>query len=77
MDLVFTVDLGPPPGQVPARHLRLAHAREDLLTGLPSGGHGAKACNVSRTLRVPAWRIMAGGDRLEALFDHVGVSPEG
>ncbi|RKN41625.1 caspase, EACC1-associated type [Streptomyces hoynatensis] len=78
VDLVFTVDgentavlidLGPPPGQDPARHLRLAHARENLLIGLPSGGHGAKACEVSRTLRVPAWRIMAGEARLEALFD--------
>ncbi|WP_062214463.1 AAA domain-containing protein [Streptomyces sp. NBRC 109706] len=78
VDLVFTtdgentavlIDSGPRPGQDPARHLRLAHARENLLTGLPSGGHGAKACEVSRTLRVPAWRIMAGEDRLDALFD--------
>jgi hypothetical protein len=63
------IDTGPPPGQDPARHLRLTHARGDLLTGLPSGGQGAKACEVSRTVRVPAWRILAGGDMLAPLFD--------
>lgn len=30
------------------------------LTGLPSGGHGAKPCPVTGTVRVPAWRIIAG-----------------
>ncbi|MEU1801390.1 AAA domain-containing protein [Streptomyces sp. NPDC019937] len=78
VDLVFTVDgentavlidTGPPPGRDPARHLRLTHARGDLLTGLPSGGHGAKACEVRRTVRVPAWRIMAGEEMLAPLFD--------
>ncbi|MFE3887787.1 AAA domain-containing protein [Streptomyces lydicus] len=77
VDLLFTVDgentavlidPGPPPGRAPARHLRLTHARGDLLTGLPSGGHGAKTCEVGRTMRVPAWRILAGADALESLF---------
>lgn len=57
-----------PPGQDPARYLRLTHARGDLLTGLPSGGYGAKACAVGRTVRVPAWRILAGEDLLAPLF---------
>ncbi|WP_055547754.1 AAA domain-containing protein [Streptomyces sp. NBRC 110028] len=78
VDLLFTgdgentavlIDTGPPPGQDPARHLRLTHARGDLLTGLPSGGHGAKACEVGRVVRVPAWRILAGEDMLAPLFD--------
>ncbi|GAA2733167.1 caspase, EACC1-associated type [Streptomyces nogalater] len=78
VDLVFTdagentavlIDPGPRPGENPARHLRLIHARGDLLTGLPSGGHGAKACLVSRTVRVPAWRILAGETALAPLFD--------
>jgi hypothetical protein len=78
VDLLFTadgtntavlIDPGPPPGQDPARHLRLTHARGDLLTGLPSGGYGAKACAVGRTVRVPAWRILAGDDMLAPLLD--------
>ncbi|MCN9242971.1 AAA domain-containing protein [Streptomyces sp. RY43-2] len=77
VDLLFTeagentavlIDPGPPPESDPARHLRLAHARGDLLTGLPSGGHGAKPCLVSRTVRVPAWRILAGEVALAPLF---------
>ncbi|NJP72071.1 AAA domain-containing protein [Streptomyces sp. C1-2] len=78
VDLLFTdvgentavlIDPGPRPGEDPARHLRLTHARGDLLTGLPSGGHGAKPGPVSRTVRVPAWRIMAGETALAPLFD--------
>ncbi|WP_236062887.1 hypothetical protein [Streptomyces poriferorum] len=50
MDLLFTadgrntavlIDPGPLHDQDRARHLRLTHARADLLTGLPSGGSGA------------------------------------
>ncbi|MCW2900867.1 MAG: hypothetical protein JWO67_3132 [Streptosporangiaceae bacterium] len=78
VDLLFTtdgsntavlIDPGMPPGQDPARYLRLTHARGDLLTGLPSGGYGAKACAVGRTVRVPAWRILAGEDMLAPLFE--------
>ncbi|MDH6625678.1 hypothetical protein M2271_003489 [Streptomyces sp. LBL] len=78
VDLLFTeagentavlIDPGPPPGGDPARHLRLTHARSDLLTGLPSGGYGAKAAPVGRTVRVPAWRILAGEEVLAPLFD--------
>jgi hypothetical protein len=78
VDLLFTdagentavlIDPGPGPGTDPARHLRLLHARGDLLTGLPSGGHGAKPCPVSRTVRVPAWRILSGETALAPLFD--------
>ncbi|WP_309095529.1 AAA domain-containing protein, partial [Streptomyces sp.] len=78
VDLLFTdagentavlIDPGPGPGADPARHLRLLHARGDLLTGLPSGGQGAKACPVSRTVRVPAWRIVSGKTALAPLFD--------
>ncbi|KUO12313.1 caspase, EACC1-associated type [Streptomyces sp. DSM 15324] len=78
VDLLFTeagentavlVDPGPQHGGDPARHLRLIHARGDLLTGLPSGGYGAKACPVGRTVRVPAWRILAGEEALAPLFD--------
>jgi hypothetical protein len=77
VDLLFTdagentavlIDPGPGPGADPARHLRLLHARGGLLTGLPSGGHGAKPCAVSRTVRVPAWRILAGDTALAPLF---------
>jgi hypothetical protein len=77
VDLLFTregeniavlIDTGPPPGEAQARHLRLTQARAELLTGLPSGGHGANACEVSRTVRVPAWRILAGGEMLAPLF---------
>ncbi|MFE1173106.1 AAA domain-containing protein [Streptomyces sp. NPDC058773] len=77
VDLLFTdagentavlIDPGPGPGGDPARHLRLTHAGGDLLTGLPSGGHGAKPCPVSRTVRVPAWRILAGETALAPLF---------
>ncbi|MFE9097032.1 AAA domain-containing protein [Streptomyces sp. NPDC007264] len=77
VDLLFTdtgentavlIDPGPRPGEDPARHLRLTHARGDLLTGLPSGGHGAKPGPVSRTVRVPAWRILAGETALAPLF---------
>ncbi|MFF3654434.1 caspase, EACC1-associated type [Streptomyces olivochromogenes] len=77
VDLLFTVDgantavlvdPGPGHGQDPARHLRLMHARGDLLTGLPSGGSGAKAGPVERTVRVPAWRILGGEAMLEPLF---------
>ncbi|KPH98281.1 peptidase C14 caspase catalytic subunit p20 [Actinobacteria bacterium OV450] len=77
VDLLFTVDgantavlidPGPQPEQDPARHLRLTHARGDLLEGLPSGGAGAKAGPVTRTVRVPAWRILIGGSALDPLF---------
>ncbi|MFF3650526.1 AAA domain-containing protein [Streptomyces sp. NPDC002181] len=77
VDLLFTaagantavlIDTGPAHGQDPARHLRLHHARADLLTGLPSGGAGAKPGPVTRTIRVPAWRITAGGSALDPLF---------
>ncbi|MGW6557124.1 caspase, EACC1-associated type [Streptomyces hydrogenans] len=77
VDLLFTVDgantavlvdTGPEHGQDPARHLRLTHARGDLLPGLPSGGSGAKPGPVARTVRVPAWRILAGETMLEPLF---------
>jgi hypothetical protein len=77
VDLLFTVDgantavfvdPGPEHGQDPARHLRLVHARGDLLAGLPSGGSGAKAGTVGRTVRVPAWRILGGEAMLEELF---------
>jgi hypothetical protein len=77
VDLLFTadgantavlIDTGPEHGQDPARHLRLTHARGDLLPGLPSGGAGAKAGPVARTVRVPAWRILAGEAMLEPLF---------
>ncbi|MFJ5225120.1 AAA domain-containing protein [Streptomyces sp. NPDC088400] len=79
VDLLFTsgetntavlIDPGPPPGHDPARHLRLAHARGDLLTDLPSGGTGAKPGPVGRVVRVPAWRILAGDQLLEPLFRH-------
>ncbi|MGW5733542.1 MULTISPECIES: caspase, EACC1-associated type [Streptomyces] len=78
VDLLFTeagentavlIDPGPPHGGDQARHLRLTHARGDLLAGLESGGHGAKAGPVGRTVRVPAWRVMAGEDVLGPLFD--------
>ncbi|MFB9830674.1 DEAD/DEAH box helicase [Actinoallomurus acaciae] len=77
VDLLFTVDgentavlidTGRRDGEDPARHLRLTHARGDLLTGLPSGGKGAKSCAVGRVIRVPAWLIFAGDDVLEPLF---------
>ncbi|MEU2234822.1 caspase, EACC1-associated type [Streptomyces vietnamensis] len=77
VDLVFTadgantavlIDTGPEHDQDPARHLRLTHARGDLLPGLPSGGSGAKSGPVTRTVRVPAWRILAGDVMLEPLF---------
>ncbi|MFE2523788.1 AAA domain-containing protein [Streptomyces sp. NPDC059382] len=77
VDLLFTldgentavlIDTGPPPGQDPARHLRLAHARGDLLIGLPSGGRGAKPAPVTRTVRLPAWRVPAGDALLDPLF---------
>ncbi|MFC8074649.1 DEAD/DEAH box helicase [Streptomyces sp. NPDC057307] len=78
VDILFTVsgentavliDPGPPSGQDAARHLRLSHARGGLLVGLPSGGYGAKARVVSRTVRVPIWRILAGEEALTCLFD--------
>lgn len=77
VDLLFTVggentavliDCGPPPGMAPDRHLRLFHARSDLLAGLPSGGRGATSAPASRTIRVPAWRILAGEDSLRTLL---------
>ncbi|MFJ4572315.1 AAA domain-containing protein [Streptomyces sp. NPDC088846] len=77
VDLLFTVDgentavlidTGPLPGQDPARHLRLTHARGGLLIGLPSGGRGAKPAPVTRTVRLPAWRVLAGLALLDPLF---------
>ncbi|ANW17649.1 caspase, EACC1-associated type [Streptomyces clavuligerus] len=77
VDLLFTrdgvntavlIDTGPAYRQDPARHLRLTHARCDLLTGLPSGGSGAKAGPVERVVRVPAWRILGGDAMVEPLF---------
>ncbi|MEU3773194.1 AAA domain-containing protein [Streptomyces sp. NPDC032472] len=77
VDLLFTldgentavlIDTGPSPGQDPARHLRLTHARGDLLIGLPSGGRGAKPAPVARTVRLPAWRVPAGQPFLDLLF---------
>lgn len=74
VDLLFTangentavlIDIGRKNGEDPARHLRLTHARENLLTGLPSGGNGAKACVVGRAIRVPAWRVLAGDETLD------------
>ncbi|GHH37149.1 hypothetical protein GCM10018773_13490 [Streptomyces candidus] len=76
-DLLFTgrgentavlIDCGPPSDTDPARHLRLTLARGDLLTGLPSGGRGAETAPVSRTIRVPAWRILASGESLTSLI---------
>ncbi|MFJ3913067.1 caspase, EACC1-associated type [Streptomyces vinaceus] len=77
VDVLFTVDgentavlidTGPATGQDPARHLRLIHARGDLLIGLPSGGRGAKPAPVTRTVRLPAWRLPAGPALLDPLF---------
>lgn len=77
VDLLYTVggenvavliDSGPAPGQDRARHLRLEHARADLLRGLPSGGLGAEEGPVRRTVRLPAWRILAGDTHLAALL---------
>jgi hypothetical protein len=77
VDLLFTadgantvvlVDPGPEHGRDAARHLRLTNARGDLLTGLPSGGRGAKPGPVAHTVRVPAWRIVAGEAVLDPLF---------
>ncbi|MEV7393719.1 MULTISPECIES: hypothetical protein [unclassified Streptomyces] len=77
VDLLFTdagedtavlIDPGPGSGADPARHFRLTHARGDLLTGLPSGGQGAKPCPVCRTVRVSAWRITAGETAPAPLF---------
>ncbi|MET9657135.1 AAA domain-containing protein [Streptomyces sp. NPDC006510] len=77
VDVLFTtdvgntavlIDAGPAHGLDPARYLRLMHARGDLLTGLPSGGSGAKPGAVTRTVRVPAWRIMAGAAMVEPLL---------
>ncbi|MFJ8228452.1 AAA domain-containing protein [Streptomyces sp. NPDC094448] len=77
VDLLFTtdegntavlIDTGPGHAIDPARHLRLAHARGDLLTGLPSGGFGAKPGPVTRTVRIPAWRILAGDSMVEPLL---------
>ncbi|WP_314176564.1 caspase, EACC1-associated type [Streptomyces winkii] len=77
VDLLFTadgentavlIDTGPPPGLDAARHHRLAHARGELLVGLPSGGRGAKAAPVSRTVRLPAWRILAGQETVGPLL---------
>jgi len=58
-NIAVLIDEGPEAGADAARHLRLMHARGDLLVGLPSGGLGAKAGPVVRTVRVPAWRIHA------------------
>ncbi|MBT2452740.1 caspase family protein [Streptomyces sp. ISL-43] len=78
VDLVFTadgentvllIDPGHPPGLDAARLLRLAHARGNLLTGLPSGGAGAKPGPVVRSVRVPAWRILAGEETLDQLVN--------
>nr|WP_202447703.1 AAA domain-containing protein [Streptomyces sp. SID5468] len=78
VDLLYTaaegntavlIDTGPPQGRDPARHLRLLHERAGLLTGLPSGGRGAKADDVQRVVRVPAWRVLAGPQALVPLFD--------
>ncbi|MFJ6392795.1 AAA domain-containing protein [Streptomyces sp. NPDC091972] len=63
------VDTGPEPARDAARHLRLVHERAGLLIGLPSGGRGAKAGPVTRVVRIPAWRILAGPNALEPLFD--------
>ncbi|MDT9693708.1 AAA domain-containing protein [Streptomyces sp. P9(2023)] len=77
VDLLFTangentavlIDTGPPLGQTPARHLRLTHARGDLLLGLPSGGRGAKPAPVSHAIRLPAWRVLSGRPMLDPLF---------
>lgn len=68
MNTAVLIDPGPRNDQDPARHLRLTHARGDLLTGLPSGGGGAKTGPVTRTIRVPAWRILVGESVLEPLF---------
>ncbi|WP_257004998.1 DEAD/DEAH box helicase [Streptomyces sp. Tue6028] len=77
VDLLFTqngantavlIDSGPEHGEDPARHLRLTHARGDLLTGLPCGGSGAKPGPVEQTLRLPAWRVLAGVPALDSLF---------
>ncbi|WP_240979633.1 hypothetical protein [Streptomyces sp. HNM0574] len=77
VDLLFTagegntavlIDRGAEDDLDPARHLRLTHARGDLLMGLPSGGSGAKPAVVTRTVRVPAWRIVAGEAMVEPLF---------
>lgn len=77
VDLLFTeggantavlIDAGPEHGQDPARHLRLMHARGDLLAGLLSGGSGAKSEPVDRTIRVPAWRILGGVTTLDPFF---------
>ncbi|MCK8676035.1 caspase, EACC1-associated type [Streptomyces lichenis] len=78
VDVLYTVDgqntavlldTGPPAELPPDRHLRLAHARGDLLHGLPSGGAGAKPGPVARTLRVPAWRVLAGGEALRECLE--------
>jgi hypothetical protein len=59
-NIALLIDTGPLPDRDPARELRLTHARGDLLQGLPSGGHGAKPGELGRSVRVPAWRILAG-----------------
>ncbi|MEC4014972.1 caspase, EACC1-associated type [Streptomyces sp. H27-D2] len=65
-NIAVLIDEGPAEGEDHARHLRLTHARGDLLVGLPSGGIGAKPGPVARSVRVPAWQITAG-ERLPGL----------
>ncbi|WP_405007696.1 AAA domain-containing protein [Kitasatospora purpeofusca] len=59
-NVVLMIDEGPREAEEEARHLRLAQARCDLLLGLPSGGTGAKSGPVTHSIRVPAWRVLAG-----------------
>ncbi|WP_078589089.1 MULTISPECIES: DEAD/DEAH box helicase [Streptomyces] len=59
-NVVLIIDEGPRNDEEPARHLRLTQARCELLVGLPSGGVGAKSAPVTRSIRIPAWRILAG-----------------
>lgn len=77
VDLLFTapvgniavlIDPGPQPGHDQARHLRLIHERAGLLTGLPSGGRGARTGSVERVVRIPAWTVLAGPHLLAPLF---------
>ncbi|MEV7597054.1 AAA domain-containing protein [Kitasatospora sp. NPDC089797] len=59
-NVVLVIDEGPRDDEEPGRHLRLTQAHCDLLVGLPSGGVGAKSAPVARSIRIPAWRILAG-----------------
>ncbi|MFI6444893.1 AAA domain-containing protein [Kitasatospora sp. NPDC050543] len=68
-DIALLIDRGPEVDEDAARHLRLLHAQAALLPGLLPSTPGGSCDPIIRTVRIPAWKILAAEHAGDLLGD--------